>query len=372
MFSPEREPFRSWKNLPVFWAKLAEVPGAWYVSKDVHRSGGGSSDGIFGAMLDSRQVHKLPVTWLLLLLIVYLVVIGPLDQHWLKRIGRPMLTWITFPCYVVLFSLLIYFIGYKLRAGESEWNELHLVDVLLNGDQAELHGQTYASVYSPANQRYTLESRQEYATLRSEFAPYSGVQPGEKATFLQEGDGSFKADIFVPVWTSQLLVSDWWQPAPVPLSVTVVPQGGQWQVKVQNETEQALSDAHIVIDDYIMTLGELPARATKTFTVSKVQAVSLDDFVLRYGGMFQRAVQARRSTFGGNTSGRIDDLSNASIAASFLSHLAAAEGSMRHFIEPPGLDLSSVVEHGDAVLLAWASNYSPVKTLAAVHPSPQP
>ena len=32
LFSPEREPFRSWKNLPTFWAKLAEVPGAWYVS----------------------------------------------------------------------------------------------------------------------------------------------------------------------------------------------------------------------------------------------------------------------------------------------------------------------------------------------------
>jgi len=48
---------------------------------------------------------------LLLLLIVYLVVIGPLDQFWLKKIGKPMLTWITFPCYVVMFSLLIYFIG---------------------------------------------------------------------------------------------------------------------------------------------------------------------------------------------------------------------------------------------------------------------
>ena len=26
MFSPEREPFRSWKNLPTFWSKLADVP----------------------------------------------------------------------------------------------------------------------------------------------------------------------------------------------------------------------------------------------------------------------------------------------------------------------------------------------------------
>ena len=39
LFSPEREPFRSWKNLPVFWAKLAEVPGAWYVSAGLPPAG---------------------------------------------------------------------------------------------------------------------------------------------------------------------------------------------------------------------------------------------------------------------------------------------------------------------------------------------
>src|SRR5205807_2379312 len=186
MFSPEREPFRSWKHLSTFWARLAEVPGMLYTSASGVQMGGYSSDGIFGAMIDTKQVHKLPVEWLLLLLIVYLVVIGPLDQFWLKKIRRPMLTWITFPCYVVLFSLLIYFIGYKLRSGESEWNELHLVDVLLNGDKAELRGRTYASVYSPANQRYLLDSPQKYATLRGEFVgAWGGGQSSEKGSVMQ-------------------------------------------------------------------------------------------------------------------------------------------------------------------------------------------
>src|SRR5581483_3377230 len=141
MFSPEREPFRSWKNLSSFWARLAEVPPVLYASESVNQHGGYSIDGVFGAMIDSKQVRKLPVEWLLLLLIVYLLVIGPLDQYWLKRIKRPMLTWLTFPCYVVLFSLLIYFIGYKLRAGETEWNELHFVDVFMGkGEEAQLRG----------------------------------------------------------------------------------------------------------------------------------------------------------------------------------------------------------------------------------------
>jgi hypothetical protein len=39
------------------------------------------------------------------------------DQYCLKRLNKQMLTWVTFPVYVALFSLLIYYIGYRLRAG---------------------------------------------------------------------------------------------------------------------------------------------------------------------------------------------------------------------------------------------------------------
>ncbi len=375
LFSPEREPFRSWKNLPTFWARLIEVPGGWYVSSDYNQGGGWSSDGIFGAMIDTRQVHKLPVEWLLLLLIVYLVVIGPLDQFWLKRIGRPMLTWITFPCYVVLFSLLIYFIGYKLRAGESEWNELHLVDVLRNGDHAELRGRTYASVYSPANQRYTLESPQQFATLRGEFAGLyrSGSQASEeKATILQIGD-SFKAEIFVPVWTSQLFVSDWWQTADLPLTVSITARDSGWEVKVENRTDRKLTDAQLVIEGNITRLGDLPANQTKTFTVGRGQGTSLIQFVSSQGRSFPGAVGARGQAFGSSESGRIDDLPNTTVAASFISRMGRQTGpqdymNANNFLEPPGLDLSAVVERGGAVLLAWAGDYAPVKPLYQVTP----
>jgi hypothetical protein len=369
LFSPEREPARSWKNLPTFWAKLVEVPGAWYVSSDFNHQGGWSSDGIFGAMIDTKQVHKLPLEWLLLLLIAYLLVIGPLDHWWLKRIGRPMLTWITFPTYVVFFSLLIYFIGYKLRAGESEWNELHLVDVLANGERAELRGRTYASVYSPSNQRYLIEGPEKFATLRGEFVGGwgGGGQSSEKATVMQNGD-SFKAEIFVPVWTSQLFVSDWWETAPMPLSVAAIRQGEAWQVKVENQTDHALTNAQIVIDGYIMPLGALPAKQAKTFTVSKADGLPLREFVAKWGRDFQSAVNSRQRAFGGRESGRISDAPDSTIAASFISQMGNPNDYMNNFIGPPGLDLSSVVERGEAVLFAWAADYSPVKPMRQFSP----
>lgn len=368
LFSPEREPFRSWKNLPTFWAKLLGVPAAWYSSSDASQPGGWSSDGIFGAMIDSRQVHKLPVGWLLLLLLAYLVVIGPLDQFWLKRIGRPMLTWITFPCYVALFSLLIYVIGYKLRAGESEWNELHLVDVLPKGERADLRGRTYASVYSPSNQRYQLRSQDRFATFRGEFyGTYAGGQNSEKTTVIQEGD-SFRAEIFVPVWMSQLYVSDWWQSTPAPLNMTVTADGDAWQVKVQNRTDHKLAQAHLVIANFIIPLGEVPAKDARTFKVSTSQGQPLPDFVFSHGQGFQAAAQQRRRAFGASESGRIGDLPNSAIAASFLSQLGRQQNSMSRFIAQPGLDLSPVAARGGAILLAWADDYSPVKPIRQFSP----
>lgn len=375
LFSPEREPMRSWKNLPAFWAVLAEVPSLWYVAPDVNRAGGWSSDGIFGAMIDTRQVHRLPVGWLLLLLLVYLAVIGPLDQYWLKRIGKPMLTWITFPCYVVLFSLLIYFIGYKLRAGESEWNELHVVDVLLHRESVDLRGQTYASVYSPVNQKYLLEGAQKIATLRGEFAGNwrgGGGEPSQRATVWQTGD-SFKAEIFVPVWTSQLFVSDWWQPGELPFTVAVAAQGEGWGVTVENRTDRKLTNLNMVVADYVIVLGDVAAKETKSFNVSKGQGTPLKDFVSQHAQKFQEAVQSRQSAFGASGGGHLEDLPGSAVAASFISQVNRQENPQNqynsaNFIAPPGLDLSSVVEHGRAVVLAWDGDYSPVQTMRRFSP----
>jgi hypothetical protein len=377
MFSPEREPMRSWKNLSVFWAKLAEVPAVAYLTRNTSNPSAGystiGSDGIFGAMIDSRQIHKLPIEWLLLLLLVYLVVIGPLDQFWLKRIGKPMLTWITFPCYVVLFSLVIYLIGYKLRAGESEWNELHLVDVFTRGNGAELRGRTYCSVYSPANQRYALESQQKYATFRGEFrGGWNADSSGERASIQLTGD-SFRADVFVRVWTSELYVDDWWQPSPEPVSVSVQPQGSGWQVTIANHTDHKLSNLQLAIEESIYSLGELRDNQTETFTVQRGRGKALRQFVTDVGHGFQAAVNSRQNALGNTQRGFIDDKPNASIAASFLSLLGRSsqnvsqpqvyQGYPSTFVSPPGLDLSPVVEAGTAVLFAWAADYSPVKPI---------
>lgn len=366
LFSPEREPMRSWEHLPTFWAKLAGVPGALYASSDFSGGYGQSADGIFGAMIDSRQVHKLPVGWLLILLVVYLVVIGPLDQWWLKRIGKPMLTWITFPCYVGLFALLIYYLGYRLRAGETEFNELHVVDVLANDHRTEFRGRTYASIYSPSNQRYPVAAAASVATLRGELVGASGGQGMDRTPVRLAGD-RFEAELLVPVWTSQLYISDWRQSGSLPLAASVVPRAEGWELTVQNQTDHAVSTAQLVLGSQIFPLGELLPRQTRTLTLAATDGSTLREFVTKHAQSFRNVVQQRQYAFGESKRGQLDDLPNASIAASFLAQGGGGQQHM-NFVLPRGLDLSRVLEHGDAVLLAWVPDYAPVEPLNRFKP----
>jgi hypothetical protein len=362
-FSPEREPFRSWKNRSWFWSKLMHVSRQWYSTSDFSAYGGWSMDGVFGALIDSRQVRKLPVEWLLLLLVVYLIVIGPFDQYWLKKINRQMLTWITFPTYVVLFSLLIYFIGYKLRAGETEWNELQVVDVLPRGQKAALRGRTYASIYSSANAKYQLAftppspaaADQSYACLRGELLDlYSGGQEGSRANVEQHGNG-FRAEIFVPVWTSLLYVNDWFEPGSLPLTASLTNQDGRPQVIVENLLDRPLTEVRVVLQGTVYETGTISAHEKKAVTFEPGTGVPLQSFVLQHGNGFQSAVQNRRNPLGNGQSGYLENLPLTAMVASFPGKLPRAE-HQRSFVAPPGLDLTPLADRGDVVVLAWDAN----------------
>lgn len=368
LFSPELEPFVSWKNRPYFWAKITAVPPELLVSEQYNRFGAQSIDGVFGAMIDSKQVRKLPIGWLLLLLLAYLVVIGPVDYYCLKKINRQMLTWITFPIYVALFSVLIYFIGYKLRAGESEWNELHVVDVLPLGGEAEYRGRTFASIYSPVNATYRLASQLPFATLRGEYlANYANAAEGSQAR-VQQLANTYQADVTVPVWTSQLFVSDWLNRDVAPMTVALSREDRRWVAEVENTLNKKLTRAIVVIDEQVYELGELPAE--KTTRVTLTNATQISSFVQTYGSSFMTAASQRQQAFGQNQI-LIYDVPRSVMAASLVSYLSSNRPDLpttSQFVTPPGLDLSPLVARGNAIFMAWVDSYAPIKPIHKFNP----
>ena len=360
-FSPEREPFRSWKARTWFWAKLNRVPREWFDESRFNTWGGTSVDGVFGSLIESRQVRKLPVFWLLLLLVVYLLVIGPFDYWFLKRINRQMLTWITFPAYVVLFSLLIYYIGYRLRSGESEWNELHVVDVMTGGSEALLRGRTYGAIYSPSNRRYSLRCQVPGASFRGEFSGFGQSVQGVGDMLIQSHDRETEADVFVPVWTSQLYVSDWATLVAPPVIGKAERVGRDIEVEIRNTGGRAIELIAIVQDGRIHEFPGIPGGETFKQLLPERSGEQLDQYVMRMSSRYQRVLNLRNQTLGETE--RLEDSARHSMVASFISRAGQVGANSRGFVYPSGFELSGLSERGEAVVLLFYRDYAPIPPL---------
>jgi hypothetical protein len=275
----------------------------------------------------------------------------------LKKIGKQMLTWITFPTYVVLFSLLIYFIGYKLRAGETEWNELNIVDVLPRGEKVDLRGRTYISIYSSSNARYPITGQDGHATIRGELLDFrSGGREASKARVVHQGN-SFNAEVDVAVWTSSLYANEWFKTNDTPFLAAVTETGSGYELEIENFMNRPLKEVRVVAGQMIFKVDEVAPNEKMTFRLSPEKGTPLKSFVQENAQYFQRAVELRSNPLGDTSGGHIEDRPLTATVASFISYLDNQPHG-RSFLFPPGVDLRAQVERGDAVVFAWVPEFS--------------
>lgn len=359
-FNPEREPVRSWKNRAWFWPRVAGVPADQLRRGDLNSWGGRSLDSVFGSMVETRQVRKLPVGVLLVLLVVYLLVIGPFDQWWLRRLNRPMLTWVTFPAYVALFSVLIYYLGFRLRSGNTEWNELHVVDILPRQFDAVLRGRVFTSLYSPANQTYRLQTDLSHAVVRPEYAGLAAGGGGAGKLAIRPQARGFEADVYVPVWSSQMLVTDWQTAGESPLQARFEGR----DLVVLNSSPHPVEPVLVVHQGQVFESGRL-APGEKRVVDLGARPGSPAEFVRQWEGRFEASSDRRQAIFGTVQEGEwIDDWGRASMAASLAGLMSNPDGNhLRRFLWPAGQDLSPLLGRAGAVVLGWVPDRLLVRPL---------
>ncbi len=357
-FNPEREPVKAWENKAWFWAKLGGIPGQWFEGGNRNFWSGNSVDGLFGSMIESRQVKKLPVEWLMIMLVVYLIFIGPFDRIVLRKLNREMWTWVTFPAYVILFSALIYYVGFRLRAGDSEWSELHVVDVIPFGQETLTRGRTYGSLYSPVNADYQLTSKRSLGSFRTEStANWNGSIGGQSSKIMKLGEG-FVAGVSVPVWTSKLFISDWYDQlnsAPIEAKIELSNKEPT-AIVLKNETAHEFKQVRLIWIDRVFELEGLPGgpTASQSFQLSDSISTPLDQFLRNQSSMFTQALQSRSRALGHTF--RLDDVFGASTTASFVDKLYKSGINSQNFNHQRNIDLTTFLEQGNAVLLAWTES----------------
>jgi len=107
------------------------------------------------------NVWLVPFSLVVMLVVLYILAIGPGDYFLLRKVVRRMqLTWITFPLIVVAFSVTAYVLAHRFKGALVRVNQLDMVDVDCTGEDGDrsgrVRGTAWANVFSPRMGRYDL------------------------------------------------------------------------------------------------------------------------------------------------------------------------------------------------------------------------
>jgi hypothetical protein len=156
-FDPTKEPLVSWKGLARFWTWATPVLPAPEAPSELITH----SPESVGSVALARQLATFPdvappeVDGLFILIGVYLVVVGPFDYFLLRKLRRLELTWLTFPAYVALFTLLILLAGGAFIERAAYQREIVVVDRA--ADASVERRRALSAVLAPRNLRYAVD-----------------------------------------------------------------------------------------------------------------------------------------------------------------------------------------------------------------------
>jgi hypothetical protein len=199
-FDLETEPFLKWAGRPKFLKKLQQTLEPLDVAEKQDQTnpqwgmpgvpGWGGDQNEVGTRLQNRlqSFEDVPVIsfgWVALFILLYILVVGPLDYFFLKKVVKRLeLTWITFPAVVLIVSAVAYFSAYYLKGNDLRINKLDLMDIVGELDEKGSHsagtrayGSTWFTLFSPRIQNYIIgtEPGWDAAPVGSTNNPYSTV-----------------------------------------------------------------------------------------------------------------------------------------------------------------------------------------------------
>lgn len=168
-FDLDQRPFTDWKARRDFWRNL--MSQAWARSSALGVREDDPNQGRFGMNQNSSQLQshlyaylenfeEVPVIsflWVAGFIILYILVVGPLDYFFLKKVVKRLeLTWITFPTVVLTISAIAYFTAYYVKGKDLRIRKVDVVDYDMTGSQPLVVGNTWFTLFSPRIQHYTI------------------------------------------------------------------------------------------------------------------------------------------------------------------------------------------------------------------------
>jgi hypothetical protein len=161
--------------------------------------------------------------WVALLIVLYILLIGPVEYYFLKRVlGRLELTWATFPIIVLTVSVAAYLSADAIKGRELKVNKIDVVDV--DPVTGRIYGTTWFTVFSPRIDNYSITVTPgdgwndgpewtEDAVVAGVGAPRGGRPGLVRRRYAIRSDGTHVADglenVPIQVWSTKAFAATW-------------------------------------------------------------------------------------------------------------------------------------------------------------------
>ena len=312
----DAKPFSGWPDRALFFVRVLDLkgsnaainptsPGTRIVTNNV-------SDlaTLIRRSLDQFQgVTLIPFGWVAGFIVLYILLIGPGDYFFLKKVLKRMeLTWITFPTIVVTVSLLAYYAAYVVKGTDLRVNKIDVIDVDLEAKVTR--GTSWVNLFSPQNRDYSVAVVPISPNLDAPTDPKTVVTPppgtevvltwfgapeaglrgmntrgqgmgfgGGGYSYAPIGKAEELEDVRVGIWSTKGFVARWYGPAPSAGSIVEVdlqPVGSDRLAgTITNRLPVALKDTIVAFGRQVYyKIGTI--EAGETFEIGTASDRSLD------------------------------------------------------------------------------------------------
>jgi len=157
----DQGPIGKWSERPLLAAKMLDLGGARGDQQTqasaalMHTRYNDLSGQLRSALDEFTGVRTIPFSAVALMIVVYILLIGPGDYFFLRKLVRRMQwTWLTFPIIVVAVSGAAYVLAYWLKGDQLRVNQADLVDV--DAASGFVRGASWLNVFSPRMEAFNL------------------------------------------------------------------------------------------------------------------------------------------------------------------------------------------------------------------------
>lgn len=216
---------------------------------------------IFNSLSQDRLASVLSPLKILLLLLLYILLVGPVTWLILRKIDRREWAWLTIPALALVFTVGAFAVG---RAGRGTEQILYQVNFAKVFSDKLAEVRNYGGIFVPRRGKLILNS------------PGLGLIPQEEQALVREEGGQFVLEFpNPPLWSVQKFNGDDFLDLPGAFSVKaehIAQAGQQLTAEITNNSGQAMFDSYLSMGENWYPVGPLQAGETKSVQVSSLPA----------------------------------------------------------------------------------------------------